>query len=126
MSEVGFSGADELAIRAVMADQEAAWDRADIDRFMEGYADTVCFLNPKGSTCGRAAVTANYKRSYPDADAMGDLAFDVMEVVPAGADHAWMTGAWRLTRADDTLSGAYSLLWVRQEQGWRIARDHTH
>jgi ketosteroid isomerase-like protein len=57
---------------------------------------------------------------------MGDLAFDVTEVVPAGTDHAWVTGEWRLSRSDDTLSGAFSLLWQRQAKGWRITRDHTH
>jgi ketosteroid isomerase-like protein len=121
-----FTPADEAAIRAVMAAQEAAWDRADVDGFMQGYADTVCFLSPRGRTCGRAEVTANYKRSYPDASAMGDLTFGVGEVVPAGADHAWMTGTWRLARRSDTLSGAFSLLWVKQAEGWRIARDHTY
>jgi len=126
MPELAFTKADELAIRAVMADQELAWDNADIDGFMRGYADTVCFLSPRGRTCGRDAVTANYKRSYPDASAMGDLAFDVGEVIPAGADHAWVTGAWQLARTGDTLAGGFSLLWVRQLQGWRIARDHTH
>jgi ketosteroid isomerase-like protein len=126
LPELAFTNGDELAIRAVMAGQELAWDNADIDGFMEGYADTVCFLSPKGRTCGRDAVTANYKRSYPDASVMGDLAFDVVEVIPAGADHAWVTGAWQLARTADTLSGGFSLLWVRQHQGWRIVRDHTH
>ena len=121
-----FTPADDAAIRAVMAAQEAAWDRADIDGFMQGYADTVCFLSPRGRTCGRAEVTANYKRSYPDASAMGDLTFGVGEVVPAGAGHAWMTGTWSLTRNSDTLSGAFSLLWVKQAEGWRIVRDHTY
>lgn len=125
-SPAPFTPADDAAIRAVMADQEAAWDRADIDGFMQGYADTVCFLSPRGRTCGRAEVTANYKRSYPDASAMGDLTFGVGEVVPAGAGHAWMTGTWRLTRTNDTLAGAFSLLWVKQGEGWRIARDHTY
>jgi ketosteroid isomerase-like protein len=124
--EAGFSQADDSAIRAAMAAQEMAWDRADIDGFMQPYADAVCFLSPKGRICGRAAVTANYRRSYPDAAAMGDLAFDVTEVVPAGTDHAWVTGEWRLSRSDDTLSGAFSLLWQRQAKGWRITRDHTH
>lgn len=121
-----FTPDDAAAIRAVMAAQEMAWDRADIEGFMQGYADTVCFLSPRGRTCGRTEVTANYKRSYPDASAMGDLSFGIGEVVPAGADHAWMTGTWRLVRSRDTLSGAFSLLWVKQAQGWRIARDHTY
>jgi ketosteroid isomerase-like protein len=121
-----FSPADEQAIRSVMAQQESAWDRGDIPGFMAGYADTVVFLSPQGSTRGREAVTANYMRSYPDVQAMGDLTFGINEVVPAGARHAWSTGTWRLVRAADTLSGAYSLLWVRQAEGWRIARDHTY
>lgn len=121
-----FGTDDEQAIRSVMSGQESAWDRGDIAGFMAGYADTVVFLSPKGTTRGRDAVTANYMRSYPDASAMGDLTFGITEVVPAGADHAWSTGTWRLVRATDTLSGAYSLLWVRQAEGWRIARDHTY
>lgn len=121
-----FTPDDDAAIRGVMAAQEAAWDRADIDGFMQGYADTVCFLSPRGRTCGRAEVTANYKRSYPNASAMGDLTFGIGEVVPAGAGHAWMTGTWSLTRDRDTLSGAFSILWVEQAEGWRIARDHTY
>ena len=125
-SSTGFTAADDQAIRAVMAAQEAAWDRGDIDAFMAGYADTVCFLSPRTRTCGRAAVTANYRSRYPDQAAMGDLSFGVGEVVPAGSDHAWMTGTWALERTNDTLSGAFSLLWVRQAEGWLIARDHTY
>jgi uncharacterized protein (TIGR02246 family) len=121
-----FGPKDEAAIRQVMAQQEVAWDRGDITGFMEGYADTVCFLSRRGPTCGRDAVTANYRRSYPDAMAMGDLAFNIQEVLPAGGDHAWVTGTWEVHRATDTIGGGFSLLWVRGPQGWRIVRDHTY
>jgi ketosteroid isomerase-like protein len=57
---------------------------------------------------------------------MGDLTFVVQELVPVGADHAWLTGTWSLSRASDTLGGGYSLLWVREKHGWRIVRDHTY
>jgi ketosteroid isomerase-like protein len=122
----GFSPGDAAAIREAMAGQEAAWDRGDIPGFMQAYADTVCFHSPKGNTCGKAAVTDAYQRSYPSPEAMGDLAFGIHEVVPAGADHAWVSGTWALHRANDTLSGAFALLWVRGGDGWRIARDHTY
>lgn len=121
-----FTPADEAAIHRVMDDQEQAWDRGDIPGFMEGYADSVCFIGKNGRTCGKAAVTANYQRSYPDRAAMGDLTFDRLEVLPAGADHAWCTGRWRLVRAVDTLGGGFSLFWEREAQGWRILRDHTY
>lgn len=109
-----------------MAEQEQAWDRGDIEAFMQGYSDSVCFIGKRGATCGKAAVTANYRRAYPDAAAMGDLTFDRSEVLAAGADHAWCTGNWRLVRATDTIGGGFSLLWERKAEGWRILRDHTY
>ena len=118
--------AEDQAIRAVMAQQERDWDVGDIKAFMNGYSDSVCFISPKGSTCGRAQVTANYLKSYPDKSAMGDLTFDRLEVLPAGDDHAWCTGRWSLVRAQDTLGGGFSLFWERGPAGWRILRDHTY
>ncbi len=120
------SPAPEAAIRTVMAEQEAAWDRGDIPAFMVGYSDTVCFISRKGKTCGKAAVTANYERNYPDQRTMGDLAFGIHEVLMAGEDHAWLTGTWELHRTADTVGGGFSLFWVKEKAGWRIARDHTY
>lgn len=113
-------------IRSVMQAQEAAWDRGDIDGFMEGYAPDICFIGTERTTCGRDSVTAQYKRRYADRQAMGDLYFGQLEVLPAGADHAWCTGTWRLIRATDTLGGGFSLFWRRDTSGWRIIRDHTY
>ncbi len=121
-----FEPTDDAAIRKVMSDQEAAWDRGDIDGFMTGYVDTICFVERIGKVCGRDAVTANYRKSFPDKAAMGDLEFENLELLPAGNDRAWMTGSWDLYRAADTLGGGFSLFWVKGEAGWRIARDHTY
>lgn len=121
-----FNTADEQAIRTVMADQEAAWDRGDIPGFMSGYCTEVCFIGRAGRTCGKDSVTANYLRSYPDKQAMGDLTFTIHEVLPAGTNHAWVTGLWDLHRTTDTLNGGFSLLWTREKEGWRILRDHTY
>jgi ketosteroid isomerase-like protein len=120
-----FTPADEQAIRGAMAGQEQAWDKGDIQGFMAWYADTVCFISPKRTTCGREAVTTNYLRSYPDRATMGDLSFGIHEVLGAGPRHAWVTGTWSLYRTADTLGGGFSLLWVKGAEGWRIARDHT-
>lgn len=122
----GFTRKDDLSIRQVMSAQEKAWDRGDIPGFMEGYSDSVCFVSKKGITCGKAGVTANYQKSYPDKAAMGDLTFGGLEILGAGTDNAWCTGTWELVRAQDTLGGGFSLLWERTAQGWRILRDHTY
>ncbi|MCW5898102.1 MAG: nuclear transport factor 2 family protein [Flavobacteriales bacterium] len=121
-----FTSTDAHAINAVLANQEAAWDRGDIEGFMQGYVDTVCFVSRGRMTCGREAVTANYRKNYPDGAAMGDLTFGVDEIVPAGGAHAWLTGTWRLERVADTLSGGFALLWAKGPEGWRIARDLSH
>jgi len=121
-----FTGADERSIRSVMSEQEAAWDRGDIPGFMEGYADTICFVSKRGRTCGKEAVTTNYLASYPNKAAMGDLTFTIHEVVPAGSQNAWVSGGWSLSRERDTLGGSFALFWQKQESGWLIVRDHTN
>jgi len=108
-----------------MRSQEKEWDAGRIDGFMDGYWDEVCFLGKADQDCGRAAVTERYKKSYPDAAAMGDLTFKTIELLPAGDAHAWCTGTWQLVRATDTLAGRFSLLWQKREGEWRILRDHS-
>jgi len=117
---------DEDAIKAVLAMQERAWDQGDITQFMAGYAAEVCFIGRRGRTCGREAVARNYRKNYPSKAAMGDLHFEITELLPAGEGFAWMTGSWELVRTSDTLGGGFSLLWQKGTEGWRIVRDHTY
>lgn len=121
-----FTSEDHLAIRSGMQQQEQAWNRGDIPGFMDMYADSVCFISAKERTCGKEGVTARYAMRYPDRGTMGQLEFDRLEILGAGADHAWCTGRWRLLRIGDTLSGGFSLFWIRTPEGWRILRDHTY
>ena len=113
-------------VREIMQQQEIAWNDGDIDRFMEGYSDTICFIGSNGRTCGRDAVTANYGRSYPDRNAMGELKFEIIEILPVGSENVWVTGGWTLFRSADTLQGGFSLLWAMERGGWRIVRDHSY
>ncbi|MBL7963323.1 MAG: nuclear transport factor 2 family protein [Flavobacteriales bacterium] len=121
-----FTSTDREAIKSVMQAQEVAWNAGDLAGFMAGYVDTVCFIGRSGLTCGREAVTANYRKGYPDRVAMGRLSFGVTELLPVDAHHAWLTGTWRLERTADTLAGGFTLLWTKGGEGWRIARDHSH
>lgn len=118
---------DRLAIEEVLQRQRSDWNAGDLLGFMDGYSDSVCFLSKKGRTCGKAQVTAQYIRSYPDSNAMGKLRFDDLEILPDG-DHAWCTGRWELVRGTkgDTLGGGFSLYWQRENGDWKILRDHTY
>lgn len=117
---------ERTAIRQVMHAQEEAWDMGDIEGFMKGYSDTICFIGRNGRTCGRDNVAANYREAYTDRSAMGDLTFALHEVVLSEDATAWVTGTWELKRGTDTLDGGFSLLWVKGKDGWLIARDHSY
>ena len=59
---------DEVDVRNVLAKQNAAWNRGDIDAFMVGYweNDSLMFIGKSGVTYGYKNTLANYKKNYPD------------------------------------------------------------
>lgn len=117
----------ESAIRAVLETQVAAWNRGDIDRFMEGYwksANTE-FVGAAGVTRGWQAVLDRYHKNYPDQKAMGRLSFSQLEVHMLCADAAFVTGEFHLERAHDNPEGVFTLNFRKFSEGWRIVADHT-
>ncbi len=123
------SGA-EADIRAVLAAQQAAWNRADVARFMEGYEKSaeLTFSGSSGVTRGWQNVFNRYSKRYPDAEAMGQLEFSEIEVRLVGPDAALVLGRFHLTRtakAGGDASGHFSLVFRKTAVGWRIIHDHT-
>lgn len=120
---------DRARILERMSAQEAAWNAGDLDGFMAAYwrSDSLLFVGSRGPSRGWDTTLDNYRRSYPDREAMGQLTFGVEELTFAGQDHALMLGSWRLDRTEglDTLSGWFSLVWERKQGDWVIVRDHS-
>ncbi len=117
----------DTAVRAVMDAQVAAWNRGDIDAFMEGYAkssDTL-FLSGDTLTRGWQTVLDRYKTNYNSREKMGTLEFTDLEVKPINDSTAVVIGRWKLTRAGDTPHGRFSLIFRQTPDGWRITHDHT-
>lgn len=117
------------AIRQVMNDQVAAWNRADIDAFMTGYANSpeTTFVG-KNVLHGWQQMVDRYKKIYPTKEAMGTLAFTEIAVRMLGADHAAVTGRFHLTRTaagGGDASGIFSLVFEKEADGWKIILDHT-
>lgn len=115
------------AVRAVLDKQVAAWNRGDIDAFMDGYMrgpDTV-FISGDSITRGWQTVLDRYKKSYDSREKMGTLAFLEIEIKPLNADAAIAFGRWQLTRAADAPHGRFTLIFKRTREGWRIVHDHT-
>src|SRR5262247_3256397 len=65
------------AIRAVMEAQQAAWNRGDIEGFMDGYerGETTTFVSGDDITRGWQTVLDRYKQRYSSPEQMGMLNF---------------------------------------------------
>ncbi len=121
------SKADLDAIRAVLEDQDAAWNRGDIEGFMVGYDRTEAIVFTSGGKIRRGfdETLRRYKEAYVDAAAMGKLGFSDLEITPVGPDAAVVLGRWELTETEKSGGGIFTLVMVRRDAGWRIIHDHT-
>jgi ketosteroid isomerase-like protein len=114
-------------ITAVLTAQAAAWNRGDIDAFMQSYAqiDTLRFASGGKVTLGWRPTLEGYKQRYPDKAAMGTLTFTGIEITELAPDAAIAFGRWKLTREKDTPHGLFTLTLKKTAAGWRIIQDHT-
>jgi ketosteroid isomerase-like protein len=118
---------DAAEIRAVMAAQVLAWNRGDIDGFMNGYAraETTEFVSGDKLTRGWQTVRDRYKKKYDSREKMGTLTFSELKITPLSSDAALVIGRWKLVRKTDKPQGRFTLLFRRTSAGWRIVHDHT-
>ena len=114
-------------IRAVLDAQVSAWNRGDVETFMAGYwkSGETEFIGSSGITRGWQSVLDRYRRSYPDAKAMGQLSFSNLEIQTTCPDAAYVIGEFHLVREDDNPSGVFTLNFRRFPEGWRIVAAHT-
>ena len=114
-------------IRAVMSAQVAAWNRGDIDGFMDGYArsDATEFVSGDKITRGWRTVRDGYRKKYGSREKMGRLTFSDIKITALSGDAAITLGRWQLVRQSDKPHGIFTLLFRRTPVGWRIVHDHT-
>ncbi len=129
MSQPVHAQSSESAIRQVLTDQQAAWNRGDIVAFMHGYDDSpqTTFIG-KTIQHGYQMILERYKRNYGSREAMGELAFSDIDVRMLGPEHAVMTGHFHLTRTQaggGEATGIFSLVFEKKAAGWKIVLDHT-
>lgn len=117
----------ESAIRSLLDKQTAAWNRGDLDGFMEGYwkNDSLMFIGKSGITYGWQKTLDNYRKGYPDRTAMGTLIFTLIELKPLSKKYFSVVGKWHLKRTIGDLSGHYTLLLKKIKGEWVIVADHS-
>jgi ketosteroid isomerase-like protein len=121
------AAANAVAIREVLEAQAAAWNRGDVEGYMDGYerAETITFISGDTVARGWQTVHDRYKKAYDTPEKMGTLAFSELEIKPLSEFYANVTGRWQLTRAKDTPHGRFALIFRRTNAGWRIVQDTT-
>ena len=114
-------------IRSVLRAQQDAWNRADIDGFMNGYARSAStvFISEDTIRRGWETVRERYKEKYSDRAKMGALTFSDLDITLLSPDAAVVLGRWSLKRANDQPHGRFTLIFKRLPEGWRIVHDHT-
>ena len=114
-------------IRSVLQAQQDAWNRGDIDGFMNGYARSAStvFISEDTIRRGWQTVRDRYRKKYSSRAKMGTLTFSDLEITLLSSDSAVASGRWRLNRANDQPHGRFTLILKRLPEGWRIVHDHT-
>jgi uncharacterized protein (TIGR02246 family) len=122
------TSADEAAIRAVLTEQDAAWNRGDLDGFMKGYwdDDELTFYSGGDVRKGYKALRERYRQNYQaEGKEMGKLTFSDLDVKETGGGWATARGRWKVVTSKETLEGLFTLVLRRFAEGWRIVHDHT-
>jgi uncharacterized protein (TIGR02246 family) len=118
-----------VAIRKVIDDQQAAWNRHDLEAFMAGYWNSpeLTFFSGAHESKGWQAALERYKNNYQSAGReMGKLEFANLRVEMLGPEAAFVRGEFHLTMSDGkTPHGLFTLVFRKFPGGWRIVHDHS-
>jgi ketosteroid isomerase-like protein len=111
----------------ILSAQAEAWNRGDIDGFMQHYwkSELLTFSSDGHTWRGWTEAKGRYKRSYPTPERMGHLDFTDIEVHMLADNAALVLGHWHLTREPDSVGGNFSLVFERIDDRWTIIHDHT-
>lgn len=119
---------DREKIIRVLKNQEASWNRGDIDEYMKGYwqSDSLIFVGKKEINHGWKLTIYNYKAAYPTKVAMGNLKFDIISVELLSKTSALVLGKWTLKKnTREIVEGHFTLLFKKINNNWVIVLDHT-
>jgi ketosteroid isomerase-like protein len=115
------------AIKAVINAQAAAWNRGDLEGYMDGYdrSPNTEFVGGDTITRGWQTVLDRYRKNYSSREKMGALTFSDLQITILSKDAALVLGRWHLKRVNDDPHGTFSLLFRKTKAGWRIVHDHS-
>ena len=131
VSSIGQDAEDvaRTAIRKMIEQQQAAWNRKDLEAFMSGYWNSpdLTFFSGAREAKGWQAALDRYKKAYQGAGhEMGRLEFANLRIETLGPDAAFVRGEFRLTMSDGKKpQGLFTLVLRKFPEGWKIVHDHS-
>lgn len=118
---------DETAIRAVVAQMEAAWNRGDFRGYMAGFKDPdVVFVSRGRFQEGWQGTLDHYIRDYGGSpEQRGRLRFYDIRIELLAPDAAQLIGRFRLDRPKESQEGINTRLFRKVDGRWVIALNHV-
>lgn len=116
-------------IAALMAKQEQAWNKGDLDAFLSDYLRSaqVTYVSNGSVKRGYDAIREHYISRYGNSKAsMGQLRLSDLEVNDIGDKHVLCIGKFTVVHhAHVPIYGRFSLILVKTKSGWKIMYDHS-
>jgi beta-aspartyl-peptidase (threonine type) len=121
-------GADEAAIKKVLNAQVEAWNRGDLDGFMDGYwrDEKLAFTSGDKVEPGWDRTRERYQTTHFQVKGkQGQLSFSELVIESLSPNVAIVRGRYtlRLDKGED--KGRFTLTFHRFSEGWKITSDHT-
>ena len=126
-SSTGQGESIRAAVESVLRVQQEAWNRGDVDAFMQHYwnSEELTFSSSGKTTRGWTATLNRYRERYPSPAKMGQVSFSNLEITPLGDSAAMVLGQWNLERESEPLAGNFTLVLRKIDDRWLVIHDHT-
>lgn len=119
----------QAVIREVLNNQVEAWNRQDLQTFMQGYWCSPELTFVSGATVYRGWDNAmeRYRKAYQsEGKQMGKLTFSDLQIEMLAPSAALVRGSFHLAMPDGKQPhGVFTLVFRKFPEGWRIIHDHT-
>lgn len=115
-------------IRKVLDRQVEAWNRRDLEGYMDGYWRSPELTYYSGGTALSSwdKTLERYRQRYQSAgNEMGQLDFSELKIEMLGERAAFVRGRWRLKMTTGEPGGLFTLTFRKLAGGWKIVHDHT-
>ncbi|TCR88004.1 nuclear transport factor 2 family protein [Rhizobium sp. BK376] len=119
--------AEQDAIRTVISDMQAAWNRGDFHGYMAGFANPdVVFVSRGRIQKDWQSTLDHYIADYGGSPgSQGELAFSNIRIEMLAPDAAQLISNYNLVRAAGGQTGVNTRLMRKRDDKWVIALNHV-